>query len=218
MKELEREKQAVVKGEKYRFTVLTKALIRMEYSDKGIFVDQPTQTVVNRDFPVPEFSVKETEDMLEIITSCLRVRYDKKKFSPTGLSIRVTGQPGAGSAVWNYGDKPVDLGGTARTLDEADGSIPLESGILSAHGWSLLDDSSSLLLNEKGWIQKREDKEGTDLYFFGYGRDYLNNLKDYHVLTGKVPLLPRFAFGNWWSRYYKYTEKSYLELMDRFKK
>ena len=29
MKELEREKQAVVKGEKYRFTVLTKALIRM---------------------------------------------------------------------------------------------------------------------------------------------------------------------------------------------
>lgn len=22
--------------------------------------------------------------------------------------------------------------------------------------------------------------------------------------------------GNWWSRYYKYTEKSYLELMERF--
>lgn len=55
-------------------------------------------------------------------------------------------------------------------------------------------------------------------YFFGYGRDYLTCLKDYHILTGNVPLLPRFAFGNWWSRYYKYTEKSYLELMDRFER
>ena len=29
-------------------------------------------------------------------------------------------------------------------------------------------------------------------------------------------MLPRFALGNWWSRYYEYTEASYLELMNRF--
>lgn len=29
-------------------------------------------------------------------------------------------------------------------------------------------------------------------------------------------MLPRFALGNWWSRYYEYTEASYLELMHRF--
>ena len=29
-------------------------------------------------------------------------------------------------------------------------------------------------------------------------------------------MLPRFALGNWWSRYYEYTEESYLELMRRF--
>ena len=29
-------------------------------------------------------------------------------------------------------------------------------------------------------------------------------------------MLPRFALGNWWSRYYKYTEESYMELMERF--
>lgn len=209
---------AVVKGEKYRFTILTEALVRMEYSDKGIFTDCPTQIVSNRNFPAPEFDVKETPEMLEIITSCLRIRYNKKKFSSAGLQVRVTGQFGAWSAVWNYGEEPDDLKGTARTLDEADGSIPLENGILSAQGWTLLDDSSSLLINEKGWVCAREDKEGEDFYFFGYGRDYLKNLKDYHLLTGKVPLLPRYAFGNWWSRYYKYTEKSYLELMDRFER
>ncbi len=209
---------AVIKGEKYRFTILTSALIRMEYSEKGVFVDLPTQTVANRNFPVPGFDRKDTEERLEIATSCLRLIYDKKRFSPTGLQIRVMGQFGAWSSVWNYGDEPTDLGGTARTLDKADGSVPLESGVLSAFGWSLLDDSSSLLLNEEGWIQRREDREGIDLYFFGYGRDYRKNLRDYHVLTGKVPLLPRFALGNWWSRYYKYTEQSYLELMDRFER
>ena len=29
-------------------------------------------------------------------------------------------------------------------------------------------------------------------------------------------MLPRFALGNWWSRYYKYSEESYMELMDKF--
>lgn len=207
---------AVIKGEKYRFTILTPALVRMEYSDQGSFTDQPTQTVASRAFPVPDFDVDETEEKLEITTDCLRIRYDKKKFSPAGLQIRLSGQFGAWSAVWNYGEEPVDLKGTARTLDQANGSIPLERGILSAQGWSLLDDSSSLLLDDGGWVQRRKDRKGEDLYFFGYGRDYLKCLKDYHILTGKVPLLPRFVFGNWWSRYYKYTEKTYLELMDRF--
>ena len=29
-------------------------------------------------------------------------------------------------------------------------------------------------------------------------------------------MLPRFAFGNWWSRYHAYTDREYLHLMDRF--
>ena len=31
-------------------------------------------------------------------------------------------------------------------------------------------------------------------------------------------MIPRYALGNWWSRYYKYTEKSYKALMERFEK
>lgn len=31
-------------------------------------------------------------------------------------------------------------------------------------------------------------------------------------------MLPRFALGNWWSRYYEYSEESYLKLMKRFEK
>ena len=31
-------------------------------------------------------------------------------------------------------------------------------------------------------------------------------------------MLPRYALGNWWSRYYAYTEDSYKELVTRFEK
>ena len=32
-------------GEKYRITVLTEALVRLEYSEDGVFEDRATQTV-----------------------------------------------------------------------------------------------------------------------------------------------------------------------------
>ena len=51
--------KAIIQGDKYRITILTNALVRLEYSESGIFEDRPTQTVLNRDFPVPEFTVKE---------------------------------------------------------------------------------------------------------------------------------------------------------------
>src|SRR5699024_6411359 len=52
----------------------------------------------------------------------------------------------------------------------------------------------------------------------GYGRDYLGCLKDFYYLSGPVPLLPRYVLGNWWSRYYPYTEEAYKKLMNRFGK
>ncbi len=207
----------IIQGEHYRFSILTDRLIRMEYSEAGIFTDRETQVVVNRDFPAAAFETEETAACLRIETAALRLEYNKQAFSPEGLRISFKGPYAKYSSGWKYGDRPRDLGGTARTLDGADGEIPLEHGILSARGWSVLDDSRSLLLTESGGIALREDQGAVDLYFFGYGRDYLACLADFYRLTGPVPLLPRFAFGNWWSRYHRYSEESYLQLMDRFR-
>ena len=41
---------------------------------------------------------------------------------------------------------------------------------------------------------------------------------DFFKLTGKSPLIPRYALGNWWSRYKAYTQNEYIALMERFKK
>ena len=90
-----------------------------------------------------------------------------------------------------------------------------KAAYFSRFGYSVIDDSRSMILTEDGWVEARKG-EGDDFYFFGYGHDYLDCLKDFYYLTGRTPMLPRFALGNWWSRYYKYTEESYLALMDRF--
>ena len=125
----------VVSGEHYRISMLTTALVRLEYSENGEFEDRPTQMVVNRDFAPTEFKVSDVNGELHIYTKDLEIHYDKKEFTPGGLMIRVAGGK-SNERVWHYGEAPRDLLGTARTLDEADGAIPLEHGILSKNGFS----------------------------------------------------------------------------------
>ena len=209
-------KDNIIQGEKYRITMLTECLVRLEYSENGVFEDRPTQMVFHRDFPKTEFTVIKTNDGIQISTTYLQIKYNEKDFSPSGLSIQFRGNLTAYHSIWHYGDKITDLGGTARTLDEADGEIPLENGIISKNGFSVLDDSKSQAILEDGWIEPRQ-KGIKDIYFWGYGHNYKQAISDFYKLCGKTPMLPRYALGNWWSRYYKYTEKSYLELMDKFK-
>ena len=69
--------KSIVQGDKYRISILTESLMRLEYNENGIFEDRATQTVVNRNFPEVSFEVKETEDLLVVYTKYLEVRYDK---------------------------------------------------------------------------------------------------------------------------------------------
>ena len=131
----------VVKGDKYRITVLTEHLLRLEYSEDGEFIDAASQTVVNRDFPAVEFSVKDTGDELELRTKYLQLNYNKKAFSANGLSCKTTAVGISSVPAWHYGDPTQDLGGTARTLDQVNGACELEPGIMSWFGSAVLDDS-----------------------------------------------------------------------------
>jgi alpha-glucosidase (family GH31 glycosyl hydrolase) len=89
-------------------------------------------------------------------------------------------------------------------------------GLMSRNGFTVIDDSESMWLDEEGWVHPAK-KGHKDLYFLVYGHDFLGCLKDFYHLAGKQPLLPRYALGNWWSRFYSYTQQEYLDLMDRFK-
>lgn len=206
-----------VQGKNYRFTLLTPCLIRMEYREDGKFEDRPTQSVWNRRFDaVPHRLVKDGEGF-ELFTDRMHVIYSGGPFSKNSLMVKAIGGLHPFGANWYYGEEDGNLGGTARTLDGVNGACALQDGILSQNGCAVLDDSKSLILTEEGWIEPRQG-EGVDIYLFAYGNDYKEALNDFYRLTGKTPMLPRYALGNWWSRYYAYTEDSYKELVTRFEK
>lgn len=211
------EDAAIIQGEKYRFTVLTEEMIRLEYCEDGKFEDRATQCVIDRKFKVSEYQVIENEESLEIITDKIHLVYNKQKFTDYGLSVQVRGNISVYHSIWHFGEEATDLRGTARTLDEADGAIELEHGIISRFGYGILDDSRSLVITEDGWVEPRKE-DCIDIYFLGYGHEYEHCLKDYYHLTGKTPLLPRYALGNWWSRFYRYNDQEYKALMTRFEK
>ena len=211
-------KENIVKGEHYRISILTSGLIRLEYAEDGIFEDRPTQVVWNRNMGICDYQVLEAEDYLEIVTERIHLHYNKKTFCADGLFIEVKGGILPQKKVWHYGEKLSEkdrIPGTTRTLDGADGAIPLEDGLISMAGYALLDDSNSLIIREDGFVEKRKEQK-KDLYFWGYGADYLTCIQDFYRLCGTTPMIPRYALGNWWSRYYKYTEESYRELIERF--
>ena len=145
---------AIVTGPGVRFTVLTSRLIRMEYSRVDAFEDRASQAFWYRRQPPPPFKATPESHEIEIETEHLLLRYrvSEKGFTAENLSILVK----ARGATWRFGDRDRhNLRGTARTLDKADGEIPLEPGLMSRAGWSLVDDSASLVFNQNGWLEER---------------------------------------------------------------
>ncbi|WP_035618429.1 glycoside hydrolase family 31 protein [Lacticigenium naphthae] len=215
----EASREAMVIWENYRFTVLTNRLIRLEYDPARSFEDRATQTVLNRNFPVPEFELKESEEYIEIITSFVHIIFQKEKggFTKHNFRAEALGNYSLYHSTWYYGEDVETLKGTARTLDFSDGEIELEEGLMNKNGYAIFDDSRSMILNGNGWVDERK-KDIVDMYFFGHGRDYFSVLRDYYQLTGSPPLLPRYTLGNWWSRYYPYSQEEYKKLIYQFEK
>ncbi len=211
--------RSVVEVDNARFTVLTPALIRMEWSPTATFEDRASFTFVNRDLPVPAFTQRTQDGWLIIATDELTLRYrpDGGRFSPDNLEVlfSVAGE----KSTWRPGLKPTgNLRGTTRTLDGVSGACPLEPGLLSRDGWSLVDDSRNLLFSDgpRRWATPRKERDALDWYFFGYGRDYPRLLGDYIKVAGRIPLPPRFAFGSWWSRYWAYSADELKQLVAEF--
>ncbi len=218
--------KAVVVAGNARFTVLTPQLIRMEWSEDGKFEDNATLTFINRNLPVPEFTVEQNDAELVIKTSNVTLTYVKgAKFAAENLKAEflLNGE----KQTWTYGDdESANLMGTTRTLDRCDGwnlgYEPMEKGILSRAGWSIIDDSANHLLVDvdshwEKWVECRPEGDRQDLYLFAYGHEYTKALKDYTKVAGDIPLPPKYAFGYWWSRYWMYSDSEFRDLVAQIK-
>ena len=223
-----------------RFTILAPDLIRLEWSPEGKFEDRASQVVVNRRLPTVKFEKAEGEALdptgkskeettpdpkvLAIRTDRFDIRYrrDGKPFDKGNLIVRARVGEG-GAEEWWVGSPPFEqcanLGGTIRTLDGVSGSCEIDRGLLNRYGWSFLDDSKTLVLDNSDWpwATQRHSEDATDWYFFAYGQDYKRVLTNYTSIAGRVPLPPKYVFGAWWSRYWAYSDAELRELVNDFK-
>jgi alpha-glucosidase (family GH31 glycosyl hydrolase) len=224
---------AIVQLGHARFTVLTPQLIRMEWAADGKFEDHASFAFLNRRLPVPDFHTqiagRGARRTLTLDTAALHLVYktgkDDDRFTVDDLSITldVAGQ----KTTWRPGlVDSGNLGGTTRTLDRVKGAkTELEPGLLSRDGWTLIDDTQrplfdsadfSMAAGEQSpwpWALQRPTGDRTDWYFFGYGHQYRKALSDFIKVAGPIPLPPRYAFGNWWSRYWAYSDQELNELV-----
>ena len=198
----------VIYGDGYRLTVLSDTLLRVETQKDGIFTDDATQHVWNRDFKAVDFTEETNGKARRIVTAKCTFVFDTRKKRVEAIVFK----DGRTVKANNRGN----LGGTCRTLDMRIGKVRLGNGVLSRNGVAVLRDDG-LALCDDGVVRERKAKE-TDLYIFAAGKEYEKALDDYFYLTGATPMLPRYVLGNWWSRYYAYTQDEYIGLMKRFEK
>ena len=209
----------VIRWGNYRVTVLGTRLFRMERSENGKFRDCATQAIWYRDMPQQNFSVAWGEHKTVIDTGeCRLILHENREqvcVELNGKSVRLD----------NFGN----LLGTYRTLDCCDGDIhfkhwiegdipyriELSKGVCSKTGVAIIDDSNSLSFTQDGEVIN-EKADGSDEYIFAFGDDYRGAVCALYALTGNTPLVPRYALGNWWSRYHVYTDKEYLRVLSAF--
>jgi len=212
-------KENVVFWEDYRVTVLGARLFRLEKSPQKRFRDEATQAVWFRDMERTEFAFADKGETAEIDTGACKLILHKDRGQ---VCVELGGKR-------VFANNEGNLLGTYRTLDNCNADvyhrpwiegekpkkIALGIGVCSKSGVAVLDDSESLTLQQNGEI-KNEIASGSDEYIFVFGDDYRGAVQALYQITGATPLVPRYALGNWWSRYHVYTDEEYLRVLNRF--
>ena len=212
---------AIVAGHA-RFEFLTPSLVRMEYAANGQFADAPTAVVQRRDWPAVNVQSSRENGWLLVRTGSMRLRYRLNSGAFTADNLQVTwANPNGAPHTWHPGQVDTqNLGGLTYSLDHVSASnltkddtqspvndiipgidIPLQPakpGLLSRSGYAFIDDSQTPLWDEKtAWLTPRPTPYGQDWYLFTYNHDYQRVLQAYAQLCGGIPMIPRYALGNW---------------------
>ena len=208
-----------------RFTVYAPGCVRLEYAREGKFSPYPSVLVGKKNARASKADVSVKAKSLTLKTERFTLHYtdDGENFSPANLRIEHRNHVG-GKEHWVPGK--VDrgnLGTVSRALDfwkwcGGPERFPVE-GILSTDGGHLLQDEPRIYWNTKHeWIENRSRDVWFDGYFFAYGNDYKGALKDFVSVFGPIPMVPRWTFGFWYSRWYAYKDKEFVELAQRYRK
>lgn len=201
----------IVRGDKYRFSILSPRLIRIEYNKDNKFEDRATSLVVKRNFGNVSFTTSQTDLSLTITTEYFTLTYIKSSpITSKNLKVVINGT----DREWYPGHKEVrNLGSINYSLDYLDDNLKLDKGLYSFDGFTVIDDSTNLVI-ENDMFTSRENT--TDLYLFVYNNDLGLCLQDYFNLTGYPPMIPRYVLGPWWYKNDPYNMYDIDNLIKRF--
>ena len=230
--------EAIVNVDGARFTVLTDHLIRAEQmSDLSTssFEDRPTMSVLNRALAVPDFTSSMSDDgtTLTISTPAVTLTYTiASAFGEDTLKVTSNDEDSVFSN-WHYGQqipKDFQLPGTIRTLDQQGvdslycdetpeppqgESFHCTMALFSRAGYAVYDDSTSPVFGDDGfWAGQNEDD--VDLYLYFHGLDFKLALKEYSMIGGKMPIVPRYALGPWFTRWTAYNQYELDEVLKEY--
>lgn len=202
----------IVRGDKYRFSILSPRLIRIEYNKDNIFEDRATSLVVKRNFGDALFTTSQTDLTLTIITEYFTLTYIKNSpIISKNLKVVINGT----NREWYPGHKEIrNLGSINYSLEYLDNNLKLDKGLYSFDGFSLLDDSHNFIIENDMFLPR--DNTTVDLYLFVYNNDLGLCLQDYFNLTGYPPMIPRYALGSWWYKNDPYNMYDIDDLIKKF--
>ncbi|GJQ10948.1 hypothetical protein GpartN1_g2739.t1 [Galdieria partita] len=225
-----------------RFTVINDYVVRCEMGKRidhrYAFEDRSSFAFLNRNsgkkvsFQVQTIEEEQVFLETEFFTLWYKPQRDCKDFQDQ-LFVKLKSSESA-----DFLSCPVEqqsdhnLGGTCRTLDEASGwkvcnwkgesialDVDLGIGMVSKKGFVVMDDSTTPLFDENGWpLSSSQRNNICDIYIFCYGSNYRKALQLFCQVSGRVPLIPRYILGNWWSRYWRYSEDELKVLIQLFEK
>ena len=206
----------IVNYKNMRFTVVTPNLIRIEYSKSNVFVDEKTLFAQNRNMAEVSFKVEQDDEKIVIETKAIKLTYknDNKPISEDNLFALIKTENV--DTIWKAHMKNKEnLKGTLATLDGVEGFVDLPDGLLSKDGWYVIDDSGLPIFKDH-WIANRPKESEMDWYLFGYGKNYKGALKDLAYISGEMALPRKYIFGSWYSRWWPYTDKEFMEIVDEY--
>ena len=201
-----------------RISIISPTLMRLEYADGGKFVDEQTYFAQNRPTNTPYTITREADDWVVITAPkfTIRVQDDNLPFAQCNTQI-----------IFQHKGKEVKIHGTSRpgrnlkgaisTLDRVSGPVARQNGLLTRSGYYVHEDTNTdLIVNGK--LQRRDTQNHLqDLYYFIYSTDFAAAFRDLGTVSGHVPMTRKYIHGVWYCRWWDYTAKEFLEILDGYK-
>lgn len=180
----------------------------------------------NKKSDFKNFSINKTKDQIIIKTVKQKLTY-KKGNTQILERINIEFNKNGSTISSNVNNRDLqNLGGVIQRADRMDGRLEhrdyntsspakpkqFPKGLLSKQGFTILKTINNKL------VHNDENGNSSEYFFFVYGDDYKVALKDFTNLNGKIPMLPKWSLGNWFSRYQPFKDNDYINFVERFRK